>query len=136
MRWILKLMEEMNTEIACIRLGNVHVIPVTSPELAREFFRQNDARFAERPKSMGTEHMTRGYLTTVFTPLGDQWKKMKRMMTSELISPSRLEWLLEKRTEEANNLVYFVYNQCTKKSVSGGGVVDVRLATRQYAGNV
>jgi len=27
-RWIHKMMEEMNTEIACIRLGNVHVIPV------------------------------------------------------------------------------------------------------------
>jgi hypothetical protein len=28
-RWIHKMMEELNTEIACIRLGNVHVIPVT-----------------------------------------------------------------------------------------------------------
>ncbi|MCL7049593.1 hypothetical protein MKW94_030904 [Papaver nudicaule] len=136
MRWILSLMAEMNTEIACIRLGKVHVIPVTSPELAREFFRKNDERFAQRPKSMGTEYMSHGYLTTVFTPLGDQWKKMKRIMTSELISPARLHWLLVKRTEEAKNLVYFVYNQCTKKSASGGGVVDLRMAIRQYAGNV
>ncbi|KAL0434346.1 UNVERIFIED_CONTAM: Tryptophan N-monooxygenase 2 [Sesamum latifolium] len=34
-RWIHRLMQEINTEIACIRLGNAYVIPVTSPELAR-----------------------------------------------------------------------------------------------------
>ncbi|KAL0299929.1 UNVERIFIED_CONTAM: Tryptophan N-monooxygenase 2 [Sesamum angustifolium] len=33
-RWVHQLMQEMNTEIACIRLGTTHVIPVTSPELA------------------------------------------------------------------------------------------------------
>ncbi|KAG5609450.1 hypothetical protein H5410_020731 [Solanum commersonii] len=36
-------MEEMNTEIACIRLGNVHVIPVTSPELACDFLKIQDS---------------------------------------------------------------------------------------------
>ncbi|CAK9143279.1 unnamed protein product, partial [Ilex paraguariensis] len=43
--WIHNLMDEMNTEIACIRLGNVHVITVTSPELGREFLKNQDAIF-------------------------------------------------------------------------------------------
>lgn len=53
-------MEEMNTEIACICLGNVHVIPVTSPEIAREFLGKHDAVFASRPRTMATEYLSRG----------------------------------------------------------------------------
>jgi len=44
-----KIMEEMNTEIAFIRLGNYHVIPVTSPELACEFLKIQDSIFSSRP---------------------------------------------------------------------------------------
>ncbi|KAM2691710.1 hypothetical protein EV2_006076 [Malus domestica] len=34
-RWIHEMMDEMNTEIACIRLGNTNVIPITCPQLSR-----------------------------------------------------------------------------------------------------
>ncbi|KAI3959325.1 hypothetical protein MKW98_018915 [Papaver atlanticum] len=135
-KWILGLMEEMNTEIACIHLGNVHVIPVTSPELAREFLNKQDAVFASRPRTMATEYLSRGFLTAVVTPWGNQWKKMRRVVTSEMVSRERLKWLLEKRNEEADNLVFYLYNQCNKKSLSGGEVFNVRLLTRQFSGNV
>ncbi|KAI3902951.1 hypothetical protein MKW92_018303 [Papaver armeniacum] len=135
-RWILSLMKEMNTEIVCIRLGNVHVIPVTSPELAREFLQKQDAEFASRPRTMATEHLSRGFLTTIVTPWGDQWKKMRRVVTSEMVSHARLEWLLGKRNEEANNLVFYLHNQCKRNSLSGGEVINLRLLTRQFSGNV
>ncbi|MCL7041258.1 hypothetical protein MKW94_013978 [Papaver nudicaule] len=136
-RWILSLMREMHTEIACIRLGNVHVMSVTSPELAREFLKTNDALYASRPLSMAAEYMTRGYLTTTLMPVGNQWKKMKRVLTSEVLTLARLEWLLEKRNKEAKNLLFFLYNQCiSANSIEGGAVVDLRLATRHYAANV
>ncbi|KAF3623222.1 putative agamous-like MADS-box protein AGL86-like [Capsicum annuum] len=61
--WIHKIMEEMDTEIACIRLGNVHVIPVTSP----------DSVFSSRPICMSASLISNGYLTSVFLPIGDQW---------------------------------------------------------------
>ncbi|KAI3921684.1 hypothetical protein MKW92_049173 [Papaver armeniacum] len=135
-RWILSLMKEMNTEIVCIRLGNVHVIPVTSPELAREFLQKQDAVFASRPRTMATEHLSCGFLTTIVTPWGDQWKKMRRVVTSEMVSHARLEWLLGKRNEEANNLVFYLHNQCKRNSLSGGEVINLRLLTRQFSGNV
>lgn len=71
--WIHKIMEEMDTEIACIRLGNVHVIPVTSPELAREFLQTQDSVFSSRPICMSASLISTGYLTSVFLPIGDQW---------------------------------------------------------------
>ncbi|XP_042504321.1 tryptophan N-monooxygenase CYP79A68-like [Macadamia integrifolia] len=134
-KWILGLMKGMNTDIACIRLGNIHVIPVTCPDLAREFLKKYDSVFASRPISMGTEYSSRGFLSIAVSPWGDQWKKMRRVVASEVITPGRLRWLHDKRIEEADNLVRFVYNQCN--TIGGGGaIVDVRVAVRQYSGNV
>ncbi|KAI3935865.1 hypothetical protein MKX01_022152 [Papaver californicum] len=128
----------MDTEIACILLGNVHVIPVASPELAREFLKKQDAVLRSIPTKtkihfkvhFSPTHLSRGFLTVVVTPWGDQWTKMRRVVTSEMVSHERPEWLLEKRIEEANNLVFYLHSQCTKNSLSGGEVFSVRLLTR------
>ena len=133
-RWIHKLMEDMNTEIACIRIGNVHVIPVTCPNIAREFLRKHDADFASRPTSMSTDIISFGYLTTVLVPFGQQWKKMKKMLVNDLLSPKKHQWLQDKRNEEADNLMFYVYNKC--KKVKDCGLVNVRTAAQHYGGNV
>ncbi|KAL6967828.1 phenylalanine N-monooxygenase [Sarracenia purpurea var. burkii] len=138
-RWIHKMMAAMNTEIMCIRLGNVHVIPVTSPEIALEFLKKQDSIFSSRPFSISAEIPSGGYLTAILTPLGEQWKKMKRVLVSEVLSSARHQWLHAKRAEEADHLVRYVYNQCTKNSSlngAGGGVVNVRIASQHYCGNV
>ncbi|KAJ4822007.1 hypothetical protein Tsubulata_019547 [Turnera subulata] len=129
-RWIHQLMKEMNTEIACIRLGNnTHLVPVTCPEIAREICKKNDAAFANRPPTIFTELATR-LLTPVFSN-DEQWKKLRRMLIAEVASSARLRWLHDKRAEEADNLVFYVHNQCkANKSV------DLRLVTRFYAANV
>ncbi|KAK9940914.1 hypothetical protein M0R45_017547 [Rubus argutus] len=134
-RWIHNLMDKMNTEIACFRLGNVHVISVTSPELSREFLKKQDAVFASRPISISTRLATNGYLTAVMVPFGEQWKKMRRVITIELLSPARQRWLLKKRVEEADHLVRYVYNQCCI-SPDEGGIVNVRVAAQHYCANV
>ncbi|KAK8581400.1 hypothetical protein V6N13_144426 [Hibiscus sabdariffa] len=131
-RWILKLMKDANTEIACIRFGNVHVIPVTCPEISCEFLKTQDAVFASRPTIMAADVTTKGFLTTALSPMGDQWKKMRKVMVNEMLSPIRHRWLQDKRDKEADNLVRYVYNLC----MSAGGLVDVRVAAQQYCGNV
>ncbi|KAG4201430.1 hypothetical protein ERO13_A05G278700v2 [Gossypium hirsutum] len=134
-RWIHGFMKELNTDIACIRLANTHVIPVTSPEIAREFLKKHDAVFASRPITMATEYSSRGFLTIAVVPWGDQWKKMRKVMASEIITPARLRSLLDKRTEEVDNLVRFIYNQC-KSNGGSSAVINLRLAARQCTGNI
>ncbi|KAL5722853.1 phenylalanine N-monooxygenase [Ranunculus cassubicifolius] len=133
-RWIENLMKQLNTDIACIRLGNTHVIPVKCPIIAREFLKKQDSVFASRPITMGTEYSSQGFLSVAVVPWGDQWKKMRRVVASELMNPARFRWLLEKRNEEADNLVRYLYNKCT--SSSSGAVVNVRVVARAYSGNV
>ncbi|OMO90061.1 Cytochrome P450 [Corchorus olitorius] len=141
-RWILDLMKLLDTDIACIRLGNTHVIPVTCPEIAREFLKKHDSVFASRPLTMATAYASSGFLSIAPTPWGDQWKKMRKVVASNIINPQTLRWLLNKRMEENDNLVRFIYNQCINSTKHGnianssGSVIDLRLVTRHYTGNV
>ncbi|XP_050237988.1 valine N-monooxygenase 1-like [Mercurialis annua] len=130
-RWIHQLMKELNTDICLIRLWNTNIVSINCPILANEMLKQNDAVFASRPLAFSAKCMTGGYLTTVLVPYNDQWKKMRKILTSEILSPARHQWLHDKRNEEADNLVFYVHNQykCNK-------AVNLRLATRLYSGNV
>ncbi|WRX11978.1 Cytochrome P450 - like 10 [Theobroma cacao] len=132
-------MKELHTDILCVRLANIHVIAVTSPVIALEFLKKNDSVFASRPVTMATEYSSRRFLTIAVVPWGDQWKKMRRVVTCEILSTSKLHSLLENRTEEADNLVRFIYNQCKSNghdNSTASAVVNLRLAMRQYSGNV
>nr|GMC90280.1 isoleucine N-monooxygenase 2-like [Ipomoea batatas] len=133
-RWMISLMEEMNTEIACFRLGGTNVISVTSPEVAREILKKQDTVFASRPTCMSAELASGNFLVSLFSPLGDQWKKMRRVLTSQVLSPNTLNWLAHKRVTEADHLVRYIHNQC--RNAAGCGVVDVRAVGRHFCGNV
>ncbi|CAD6207654.1 unnamed protein product [Miscanthus lutarioriparius] len=132
-RWIHQMMREMGTDIACVKLGGVHVVSITCPEIAREVLRKQDANFISRPLTFASETFSGGYRNAVLSPYGDQWKKMRRVLTSEIICPSRHAWLHDKRADEADNLTRYVYNLATR---AAGDVVDVRHVARHYCGNV
>ncbi|KAF8030091.1 hypothetical protein BT93_E2499 [Corymbia citriodora subsp. variegata] len=131
-RWIHRPMEEMNTEIACIRLGSTHVIPITCPTIAQEFLRKQDSVFASRPVTMASGTFSNGYLAAILSPYGEQWNKMRRVLVSKVICPARHKWLHDKREGEADNLVKYVFNLCK----TSGHQVNLRTITRHYAGNV
>ncbi|XP_078150449.1 tyrosine N-monooxygenase-like [Carex rostrata] len=127
-RWIHLLMKDMNTDIACVRIGKVHVISITCPKIAQEVVRKKDAILASRPTSFATNLLVGG---TIFCPFGDQWKKMRRILTSEVVCPARHCSLYDKRADEANHLVQYVYNLCQSSKD-----IDIRVVARHYCGNV
>ncbi|XP_047309391.1 tyrosine N-monooxygenase-like [Impatiens glandulifera] len=77
-RWVHDTMSKMGYEIFCIRLGSVHVIAVTSPEIACEFLKKQDENYMARPTFLSAELASGGFSGTIFTTVGDQWRKMKR----------------------------------------------------------
>ncbi|XP_054813249.1 isoleucine N-monooxygenase 2-like [Prosopis cineraria] len=135
-RWIDKLMSDFNTDVLCLRLGSVHVVPVSCSRIACEFLKKQDANFASRPLSMAADLISGGYLNTTLVPFGEQWKKMKKLVRNELISPMRLQWLHDKRAQEADNLVRYVYGMCNNNTENKGGLVNLRVVSQQYCGNV
>ena len=107
-RWIHRMMEEMNTKIMCMRLGNVHVVVVTDPKIACAVLKEKDEIFASRPDCMSGYLASIGYLNTALAPMNDHWKKMRKILATEILSVARHKWLQNKRDEEADNLLRFV----------------------------
>ncbi|GJY56190.1 valine N-monooxygenase 1-like protein [Tanacetum coccineum] len=111
-RWIHGLMDQMNTKIVCIRLGRVHVIAVSDPKIACEFLKNNDEIFSSRPDFVSSYLTSNGYMTTILVPMGDHWKKMRKILATEILSVARHKWLQNKRDEEADNMIRYIYNRC------------------------
>ncbi|CAI9283295.1 unnamed protein product [Lactuca saligna] len=135
-RWIHKMMDEMNTKIICIRLGNVHVVAVTDPKIAREFLKDKDGIFSSRPNCMSGFLTSGGYLTTVLVPMSDSWKMMRKILHTEILSLHRHKWLQDKRDREADNLLRYIHNRCYTNIEVTGGIVNVRTVVQQYSTNV
>ncbi|MCI57977.1 isoleucine N-monooxygenase 2-like, partial [Trifolium medium] len=76
---------------------------------------------------MASDIISNGYLTSVLVPYGEQWKKMKKIIANDLLSPLKHQWLQDKRNEEADNLMFYLHNKC-----NNGGLVNIRIATQHY----
>ncbi|XP_073112274.1 LOW QUALITY PROTEIN: tryptophan N-monooxygenase CYP79A68-like [Elaeis guineensis] len=105
-RWILDITE--GKDIICIRLGGMHVVIINSPDLGLQFLRKHDAIFASWLLLMSSGHLGWGFLSIGVDPWGERWKKMRKVVASELVSPSRLRWQSSARDEEADHVVKYV----------------------------
>ncbi|KAM3393349.1 hypothetical protein ACQJBY_014173 [Aegilops geniculata] len=123
-RWIHGLLKEMNTDIMCLRLGATHVIVVACPQIACEVLRKKDEVFASRPTTFASGLFSFGYKGSIFSPHGEQWKKMRRVLTGEILASSMERQLHHLRIEEYDHLVrYFV--DLPASSTSGPGHDEV-----------
>lgn len=132
-RWIHRLLSEMGTDMMSLKLGSVDVIFVTCPEIAREVLRKKEAVFFSRPATFASNLFSYGYKTASLTTFEDQWKKMKRVLTSEVLSPAMECQFHSQRVEEADELIRYVYNQVYMTSDS---CISVRHVARHFCGNI
>uniref|UniRef100_A0A453L5T6 Tyrosine N-monooxygenase n=1 Tax=Aegilops tauschii subsp. strangulata TaxID=200361 RepID=A0A453L5T6_AEGTS len=130
-RWLHRLLEHAGGEIVRVRLGPVHVVVVACPAMAREVLRKNDAVFADRPTTFAAESFSVGYRSASISPYGDQWRKMRRVLTAEVLSPATEHRLRGAREEEADHMLRWVHAQC-----NACGIIDVRHLARHFCGNL
>ncbi|KAK1407507.1 hypothetical protein QVD17_39123 [Tagetes erecta] len=136
-RWIHKLMDQYHTPILCIRLGpSTHVVAVSSPDIACEFLKKQDEIFISRPDVMSGCLISGGYLTTIMSPFGEQWRKMKRIINREMLSPTIHKWLQPTRDQEADQLLKYICNQIEKQDdIVDGGLINIRALSQHFFGN-
>nr|QWK52284.1 cytochrome P450 79C1 [Isatis tinctoria] len=137
-KWIVRVMSGMKTDIACFKFGRVHVIAITSDEIAREVVREKDTVFADRPDSYSAEYISGGYKGVVFDEYGERQMKMKKVISSELMSTKALNLSLDVRNLESDNVLAYVlnlYNNGESKS-KDGVVVNVRDIVCTHTHNV
>ncbi|CAD6205674.1 unnamed protein product [Miscanthus lutarioriparius] len=129
-RWLHRLLAESGGgDLVCVRLGPVHVVAVSCPAMAREVLRRNDAVFADRPATFTAAAFSVGYRSASIAPAGDQWRKMRRVLTAEVLAPATERRLRAAREGEADHLVRYVRALCCR-------AVDVRHVARHFCGNV
>ncbi|CAA7057132.1 unnamed protein product [Microthlaspi erraticum] len=126
--WIHRVMEDMQTEIACFRFARTHVFTITSSEIAREVLRENDEALADRAESYSINLISNGYKGVAFSSYGERWKLSKKVMVNKLMSPTTLNKALGDRTLEADNIVTYIFNLCR----SGSMTVNVRDVALTY----
>uniref|UniRef100_A0A1J3ITL2 Hexahomomethionine N-hydroxylase n=1 Tax=Noccaea caerulescens TaxID=107243 RepID=A0A1J3ITL2_NOCCA len=129
--WIHRVMEDMQTEIACFRFARVHVVIVTSSEIAREVLREKDEALANRAESYSIDLISHGYKGISFSSYGEGWKLSKKVMVTKLMSPTTLNNTLVGRTMEADNIVTYIFNRCQSGSMTKP--INVRDATLTYS---
>ncbi|PWA95055.1 cytochrome P450 [Artemisia annua] len=67
-----------------------------------------DEIFASRPDCMSGYLTSGGYLNIALAPMSDHWKKMKKVLATEIVSVARHKLLQSKRKEEATNLLRYL----------------------------
>ncbi|XP_018440178.1 dihomomethionine N-hydroxylase [Raphanus sativus] len=114
-------------EIACFNFAGTHAIVINSDEIAREALKERDADFADRPnlfnmRTIGGNHKSMGN-----SPYGEQFIKMKRVITTEIMSVRTLNMLVAARTIEADNLLAYLLSMYKRSEKA-----DVREFSRAY----
>ncbi|KAI3932336.1 hypothetical protein MKW92_002803 [Papaver armeniacum] len=109
-----------------IRMGPHKALVVSSWEVAKECFTTNDMVFNSRPQQVAIKHM--GYGASMFgiAPYGPYYLEMRKMVTKELLSNTRLELLKHVWGSEINTSIKELYKKVEDGSSAGPVLVEMK----------
>lgn len=74
-----------------LRMGFIHMVAVSSPEVAREVLQVQDNVFANRPASIAISYLTYDRADMAFAHYGPFWRQMRKLCVMKLFSRKRAE---------------------------------------------
>ncbi|KAL5778500.1 hypothetical protein ACOSQ2_009237 [Xanthoceras sorbifolium] len=113
-----------------LRLGSVHCVVASTPELAKELLKNHDLTFSSRKHSAAIDYLTYNS-SFAFAPHGPYWKFVKKLSTVELLGSRTLRQFLPIRTRELHCLVKFLHEKSR-----GGESVNVTEELLKLTNNV
>lgn len=88
-----------------VSLGESDAVVVSSPEIARAMLKDLDPSFADRKPGVAIEIMRYGCSDIAFSPYGEYWKRMRKVCTNQVLSPSMVRSFRSIWRDEASRLV-------------------------------
>ncbi|KAK3229280.1 hypothetical protein Dsin_001161 [Dipteronia sinensis] len=113
-----------------LRLGSVHCVVASTPQLAKELLKTHELTFSSRKHSAAIDYLT--YQSSfAFAPYGPYWKFIKKLSTVELLGSRTLGRFLPIRRRELHCLVKFL-----QEKSRGGESVNVTEELLKLTNNV
>lgn len=100
--------------IMALRFGSRRVLVISSPSVAEECFTKNDIVLANRPLLLSGKYLDYGRTTVGSAPYSQLWRDLRRIMTLELFSTTRLKSYMSVRQDEVNSLVRDLFQECSQ----------------------
>lgn len=110
----LQSLSENFGKVLLLRWGSRRVLLVSSPSVAEECLTKHDIVFANRPRLLAGKHFNYNFTTVPLAPYGDLWRNLRRILTVEIFSSSRLSQFSCVRQGEVRLLLNQTMKSCTK----------------------
>ncbi|KAJ8631510.1 hypothetical protein MRB53_024833 [Persea americana] len=85
--------------IVYLRLGSLHAIDVSTPEMARQILQVQDNIFSNRPATIAIRYLTYDRADMVFAQYGPFWRQTRKLCVMKLFSRRRAESWASVRNE-------------------------------------
>ncbi|KAL6883420.1 hypothetical protein ACP4OV_010834 [Aristida adscensionis] len=105
-------------DLILLRLGAMPVLVASSPRAAEAVLRTHDHVFASRPRFLSVEIVLYGPSDVGFAPYGDYWRRVRKLVTTHLLSAKKVRSFHLARQEE----VSMVMSRIGEAAVAGAVV--------------
>nr|XP_025703898.1 cytochrome P450 71A9-like [Arachis hypogaea] len=95
-----------------LKLGSFPTLVVSLAEIAKEIFKNHDMAFSGCPKLYAANRLGYNGSAMTFTPYGDYWKEIRKIVMLELLSAKRVQSFQAVRFEEVQVLLHSIALFC------------------------
>ncbi|KAM7251144.1 hypothetical protein ACFE04_023027 [Oxalis oulophora] len=88
-----------------LKLGEVSHMIISSPEIAEQVMKTHDLNFCQRPRNIAAAIITYNFADIVYGPYGDHWRQLRRLCTTELLTPKRVQSFQKIREDSVSDLI-------------------------------
>ncbi|KAL2472417.1 Cytochrome [Abeliophyllum distichum] len=91
-----------------LQLGELPILVISSPEIAKSVLKDHDPCFADRPQTIALKIMWYDYIDIAFAPYGNYWRQMRKICIIELLSPKNVRSFGSIRNDEVSRLIKYI----------------------------
>ncbi|KAL3818439.1 hypothetical protein ACJIZ3_004344 [Penstemon smallii] len=103
-----------------LQFGSIYTVVVSSPEIAKEILQKHDHVFSGRTIGAAAQVHNHHNMSMAYLPVGNQWRKVRKICREHMFSTHRLEASQGLRQEKLKKLCDYVHQCCVS-----GRVVDI-----------
>ncbi|KAI3776486.1 hypothetical protein L1987_46271 [Smallanthus sonchifolius] len=94
-------------------MGSEPCVVASSPKTAKEFLKNYENAYLDRPLNLAVTTITYGAKDFSFAPFGSYWKFMKKLVMSQLLNGPAIDLLLPDRHDEINRFIKSLYEKAS-----------------------